>query len=467
MSLLPDTPDFRQILDSLTVSTDPGVCLIRAEIPGRLANGGLVVFPPLFLHSSQEGKIKLAALSRRLIESWQGTEHPTSAKIAEPALAVFSLLRTGYPDSLSLFNRLLESTVPVDVSHFAVFPGTAQEGKPAEFAGFRMGAVQSLSLQHRSTRARSDYFDLHGKLLQHRCCIESPIYKRAVMGFLDLFWQAPSRQTIPNELFFQVLLSYYEALTFSYAERMWQDLDDKQSIGGAAGLEAFDVPSLKRMPGTIFVSVYLNQTRHRWDGYVVPLALSMFHMNSWVGNPPILKTLNAYQADLTFPRSPTLSQVARFGVRARRAANRSDWAEALLNFTIALEMLFSERNQTGQAVSRRFAVVASEPVPEAFAAHRKEILSLYDARSQYVHAGVTPSQTAVESMTGLFEKALAVLVRLERKHVLHEDESFARWIRLLDWIASGYEAGQVPATAVLEEAGLCVVGGGGVSTVTP
>jgi hypothetical protein len=466
MPAIPDTPEFRQLLDSLTVSTDTVGLRLCDEMPGRLGSGKLVIFPPLYLNSSQNGKIQLAALTRKVCESWQDTEHPSAPKLAELALAVFAVLKTGYLDPHALFNRLLESTVAVDVSHFAVFLGKGEEGKPAEFGGFRFGAVQNLSLQHRSTRAHSDYFDLHGKRLHNRWGIESPIYKRSVVGFLDPFWQAPNRAAIAEPAFLQTLLNYYESLTAFYTERMWQDLDDKQAVGAAAGHEVIDVPDLKRATGLSLIAVYLNQTTHKWDGYVVPSEHG-FRMNTWVGDPPILQTLKAFQEGIPSPLSPTLSQVCRFGVRGRRAANRNDWAEALLNFTIALEMLFSEKNQTSQSVSRRFAVVAADTTPEAFSALRREILSLYDARSQYVHAGVTPTQSAVESMTSLFEKAITVLIRLEKVQVLHDKDAFANWIRLLDWIAAGYEAGQVPAAAVLEKVGLRVVGEGADSTVAP
>ncbi len=454
MSSIPDTPDFRLLIDSLSVSTGGPGLKIREETPGVLADGSLVTFPPLYLMSCEDGKIKLAALNRKLCDSWQGSEHPCSSNLADLALAIFAILKISYPDPLALFNQLLESTGPVDVSHFAVFPNMAQDGQPAEFAGFRFGKVQSLSLQYRSTRAKSDYFELHGNRLNRRHGMESPVYKRAVVRFLDLGWQSPTPANIPEKLFHEVLLRYYTELSAIYTERMWQDLDDKQAIGTAAGIEAFGVPSLKRSIGLASISVYLNQTKQRWDGYVVPEERSVFNMNSWIGSPPILQKLENFQSGLTFPPSPTLFQVSRFGVCARRAATRSDWAEALLNFTIALEMLFSEKNQTSQAVSRRFAVVASEPTPGAFTTHRKEILSLYDSRSQYVHAGIAPTQANVESMTFLFEKALTVLIRLEKKQILHDKDQFNRWIKHLDWIASGYEAGQVPADDVLEDTGL-------------
>jgi hypothetical protein len=429
--------------------------MIREEMTGRLANNRFVTFPALYLNSDAGGTIKLGALTRKLKESWQGTEHPSSEKLAALAVAVFAILKAGHPDSLALFNRMLESIVSVDVSHFAVFLGHGEEGDPAEFDGFRFGAVQNLSLQYRSARAHSDYFTIHGKRLHNRWCMESPIYRRSVIGFLDLYWEAPSRKNISDEIFFQTLLSYYEEITGLYAEQMWQDLDDRQVIAAAAGIEVFGVPDLKRATGLAMISVYLNQTNHHWDGYVVPTEQG-FQMNTWIGNPPILQKLKDFQAGLPLPLSPTLAQVARYGVRARRAAARNDLAEALLSFTIALEMLFSEKNQTSQAVSRRFAVVASDPTPDAFTTHRREILSLYDSRSQYVHAGIAPTQAAVDTMTTLFEEALAVLIRLEKRQVLRDKEQFNRWIKLLDWIASGYEAGQIPGNDVLNQAGLRV-----------
>jgi hypothetical protein len=454
MSAIPDNYDFRQLIDSLTVSIDPGGIKIRDEITGQLSNGGLTVFPALYLHFYETGKIGISVLIRKFCESWQGTEHPSSTRLAELAIAVFTVLKSGYPDSLAFFNQLLKSTVDVDVSHFALFPVKSEEGKPAEFSGFRFGAVRDLALEYRSTRANSNYYQLHGGSLGQNLGLESPIYKRAVVSFLDPAWQSPSPSVAMDSRFREVLLCYYYQLSLIYFERMWQDLDDKQSIGVAGGIEAFNVPSLKTALGLASVTIYLNQTKHRWDGYVVPYQKSEYIINSWTGYPDILQNLESFQAGLKFPLSPTLSQVARYGVRARRAASNSDWSEALLSFTIALEMLFSEKNQTSQAVSRRFAVAISGSTPLLFADYRKEILSLYDARSKYVHAGITPNQKSVESMTCLFEKALSVLIRLEKMCVLSDEQSFNDWIKILDWIATGYEASQVPTARILEEAGL-------------
>ena len=366
---------------------------------------------------------------------------------------MFAVLKEGYPDSLILFNRLLKSTVSVDVSHFAVFLSKTQNGAPARFGGFLFGQVQNLSLQHRSKRAKSDYYDLYGENLRHRAGMESPIYKRVVMGFIDLYSQAPISKAISKQLFIRVLLTYYNELSEHYTERMWQDLDDRQLIGAAAGIEAFNVPSLKASIGLVTVAVYLNQTSQREDGYVVPNERGLYS-NHWIGRPPILQTIEDYQSGIKFPISPILTQVARYGVRARRAASQNEFAEALLNFTIALEMLFSERNQTGQAISRRLAVLISEPNPKSYATSKKEIMSLYDNRSQYVHAGVQPDKENVELMVCIFEKAYTVLVRLERRQILHIPESFTRWIHLLDWIASGYEVEQIPTHATQVEIGV-------------
>lgn len=454
MLSLPDTPAFRNLLSSLTVTTGEGDLQVSSKTQGITANREVIIYPALFLNSSQTDDCKLSVLTRKLRDSWKDTQHPSTTRLAELALAVFAVLKAGYLDSFTLFNRLLESTVPVDVSHFMVFPAKAEDGNLGQFAGFRFGDVQNLSLQHRSKRANSDYYNLVRERIRHRHCLESPIYKRAVMGFLDLSWQAPSMRAIPSELLRQVLLNYYEELSTYYTEWMWQDLDDRQSIGAAAGFEAFDVPSLKKdIPGSVSVTIYLNQTPHRWDGYVVPLEHGIYS-NTWSGRPPILQSLEAYQAGLEFPTSPTLAQVSRYGVRARRASRQSELAEALLNYTIALEMLFSEKNQTSQAISRRLAVLISDPNPVSYISSKKKILSLYDTRSQYVHAGVQPVQDIVEAMSSIFESVLAVLIRLERQKILHTKESFAHWIRLLDWIASGYEADQIPTHAVQVEIGL-------------
>ena len=453
MSSLPDTPDFRNLLSSLTVTEVESDINVSSENEFLNVNRETAAPLTLFLNSTQTDSCKISALTRKLVDSWQGTRHPSNTRIAELSLAVFAVLKAGYPDSLTLFNRLLKSTVPVDISHFAVFLSKNENGVPAQFGGFLFGQVQNLALQYRSKRANSDYYNHSGERLRHRSGMESPIYKRVVMGFLDLYYQAPLLTAISDQLFVEVLLTYYDELSEHYTEQMWQDLDDRQLIGAAAGIEPFNVPSLKASIGLVTVAVYLNQTSHRWDGYVVPNERGLYS-NHWIGSPPILQEIENYQSGIKFPISPTLTQVARYGVRARRAASQNEFAEALLNFTIALEMLFSERNQIGQTISRRLAVLISEPNPKSYAKSKKEIMSLYDNRSQYVHAGVQLAKENVELMACIFEKAYTVLVRLERRQILHIPESFTRWIHLLDWIASGYEVDQIPTHAIQLEIGI-------------
>jgi hypothetical protein len=443
MLSIPDTPEFRQILDSLNLTEEVGDIRICAQTMGQRSNEIFVNYPALYLVSDQSSPIKISALIRKLMASWENTDHPVTEKLAELALGTFTVLKSAYPDALALFNQLLNSVVPVDFSHYVILPAPAKQGVPSQFMGFKLGSLEDLSLSYRSTKAHSDYYKLHARSKSKRYALESPVYQRAVIAFLDLSWFSSSPERIHEERFSQILLSYYEELSREYAEQVWRDLDDKQAVGAAAGFEAFGVPSIKHAPGISEVSVYLNQTKNSWDGYVVPLEKGL-QFNSWSGSPPVLKQLESYQKGLNFPYSPTLSQVARFGVKARRASSKGYWAEALLNFTIALEMLFSEKSQTSQNISRRLAVIVCENDPTSYSASKKKVLTLYDSRSKYVHEGDQPDKAIVDEMTSLFERTLALLIRLEKCDMLKDSDKFNIWIKNLDWIASGYEAGHTP-----------------------
>lgn len=460
MTTIPSTPEFQALLDSLTVSTALGELELLPGSDGQAADGNFHRSPALHLHCKYDGKLRPTVLLRKIHEALSKSPHPGNEAIARRILGIFTVLRPGHPDAVELFNAILNGTTTADVTHFAIYPWIAQEGIPAEFMGYKCGELRGLSLEYRSTKANSDYYQLHGRRRARHHSMESPVFQRSVIRFGDLYWYAPEHRRIHHELFSSLLLGYYEALSTIYTDAAWEELDRRQAICAASGLELFAVPDISRCPGLGVVTVYLNQSDHpRARGYVVPTTVGM-NANSWSGTPPILEKAKTLIEDLEYPYSPTLTQVARYVVRARRATEAEKWPDALLNYTIALEMLFSERSQTSQALARRVAVAVSKGVSAEYEPARKETLALYDARSRYVHAGDEPPPEAIAKMEALVANLMEVLLGLERGRRFSDPAGVEEWAKKLDWIAAGFEAGQSPPESVLKEAVLIESGSG-------
>lgn len=450
---LPDTEDFRNLLNSINLSEHTGQLKIIEGPPQGAHDRSAKFGEDIYLNVDQDSKIGLSALIQKLMKSWSGTEHPVTDQLAHLVISIYSTLKFGYQDSYALFNKVLNSLVSVDVSHFIIYPVFADIENPTqEFAGFRFGKFDNFSLQYRCKRARSDYFDLYKKGLSGRQAIESPVFKRVIINFIDLYMLAPKKSKIPAQLFQYVLLQYYETLSEHYLEHMWQFLDDSQMVGAVVGHEIFNVPNLKRAFGTNIVSIFLNQTSNSWDGYVVPYQYIPTYKMA-LGKSLVLNSLKNYQLGIDFPLSPTLSQVSRYAVSAKRHAFQGLFPDALLNFTIALEMLFSDKGQTSQTISRRLAVLISDQNHESYKRNKRKVLELYDFRSKYVHAGIQPKRQSVEEMEDIFKTLMPILIRLERRQVFTPDH-FLHWNQMLDWTAFGYEANQIPNDIVLREIGL-------------
>ena len=138
----------------------------------------------------------------------------------------------------------------------------------------------------------------------------------------------------------------------------------------------------------------------------------------------------------------------------KKAMDRRAYSEGLLNYVIALEILFSEKNSTSDSVASRTAVVVHRVNQKPYAKMRSEVLELYDYRSKYVHKGYSIKYLEAERVGEITKEVVLCLLRLREK-VEYAQEGFPnKWLKRLDWIRASLDAELIVADNNFVELGI-------------
>jgi hypothetical protein len=450
MSDLPDSEDFRALLRSLAVKEEPSAYPVPlVSMAAVLSHGQGSLIRPQYLHFDEQPQGRIKALQAKIETALRQANHPHDPEIVTSVLCVYAVNRRLFPDELAFFNSILNSVVDADVSHYIVLLSGPYKWPKWEYFGYGYSSVGESSLRYRSEKAGSDYYSLYRPRLGERPCMSSPVFRRSVIAFLDILnIQQQETRNPMSEAGYAVLLNYYEHLSRRYLDQMWDDLAERHLIPAAFNKAAIDLSAFRRSVGSESVTVFLNQSQHRWGGYVVPLQNS-FHVNTVDGESEVVRVAKHIEESMGYSQPEIVRQICRFGVLGHDAFRHQKHPEAFLFFMIGIELLLSSRENTTKAIARRTAVLTSVPDVSGFMNRQKEVEALYGLRSQYVHAGKMPSEKATEDLTQIYLQILNTVLSAPPRGD-HPEKAHQDWLKNLDFVASGYDAGHLPSDHLRE-----------------
>ncbi len=119
---------------------------------------------------------------------------------------------------------------------------------------------------------------------------------------------------------------------------------------------------------------------------------------------------------------------------------RHNNSAAFLDFVIAIEILFSEKEGTTDAVSGRtstlVALISSQQQAEVKSkldSVRKEMRRLYGVRSNFVHRGVEISENDLAALRSIVECLTPVALRWNDRATTEDEQMHLGWLRLVDY----------------------------------
>lgn len=458
---IPNQPQFESFLSELSLErplaeSSKRNLLVKTKQWLEFHDGRNSERAAILLWFDDSSGISMEAFRRKLRSELQERGHVSSDEVLVSVLAAFVALFKSAQNKVAAMNSVLESIVPVDVSHFWAYPSPRVDWY-GTWKGWRWGMLNSDLLRSRCRRAGSDYWELWGKRLESVCTTQSPDFRRSVINWGQHC--ATTRRGDPGTAAGDLILNYFETTSTKLEEMAWQDLDQRQALLAAFDLDVFRMHKLREIPFVHKVTVYLGFENPIPHGYVCPMTTAP-HMNWMPPDGEPLQRAREFEAKHLTGELPntelgaTIRSVARYAQLARECHRQREFSDSLLNAVIALEILFSEKEATTTAISTRTAVLIHHRVGKSFQEVRDEVSRLYDERSNFVHRGKLSNQEIAEKALATLQQILLCLFQFQRREGANADWTLKNWLKKLDWVKASIEAGIPIPDSLLTENGI-------------
>jgi hypothetical protein len=431
--------------------------------PVRLREGGdrtwleaaIVAWYPARVTATPE------ALISRIRKELDHKNHASTDGIAKAILGLLCIRRSSSRTATEALNDLLGAVSEVEFHEYliAAFP-PHPDVQDFEIENFRIGRLNREKLVYLCERVQCDYFTRYPDHYRNRFAIE----RRGVKGIALRAWDIGGQCVTPaavETIEYKVIDNYFKKLSEDRQERFRQEVMEAQFVPIAAGANVVDVTDANFWFGSSFVCV-VTWIREKFGGYFCPLGNSANIDFASVDKSfrTALDSLRKLYGFEGLGRSEIHGLIQTFCRFVSLAAVRKKATaeESLLQYVIALDLVFGERDASNQSVARRVAVISAPQLGTSIEAVMNQMKRLYDVRSKYVHRGQRVPQDAVGEVKPLVDSVFGCLMRLQMRRHAHEPKFIDSWLKELDRIHASHEAGKPVSKEELVEAGIIKAG---------
>lgn len=237
--------------------------------------------------------------------------------------------------------------------------------------------------------------------------------------------------------------SYFDGLSMEYFDDFWDQFRCAQDLTIASGAPFLDDRQMRLTPSSNLVSVF-NASDGSW-GHVSPYGHGFFVVDLASADrriPLILDKLKVeFGVDDVANLKPPLKNYVNFVAKAKRYLAEGLLDESFLHYVIALELLFGERQRTAESISHRVAPLIYSSLQLSLGDGTKKLNAIYDARSRYVHRGISVEPNLLAEVAQICEEVLWALMRVLSRNPFQTDP-IEQWTKNLDYVYSALIAGK-------------------------
>lgn len=449
---------FFSFLDSLSFKPNAqGAPLVElwGATHATTASGQHSEIPALRLYQHSPTEVTITGFRQKLRHFLYDVDHVANDQIVDAILGCTVGAAQGGPERASFLELALGKVHKGEVSHFFVLPFIAGTD-PIYFDGYRLGETDLPVLTSRCNRAGSDYAELYSAQLARRFCLQSPTFKHVVIDFPHFGFQSG---LFKNSLGQDLVLNYFTHISRQHFEFMWAHLDRTQVLSAPFNAHLLDVKNFRDQMGQFAqrTTIYLEFSRK--GGYVLPEGNGIILNQPGPNSEAFARFENHREkyrlsdvGDSELGR--TLLMCAGFCQQAIRFLETGRSEDAALYSTICLEHLFSEKTSTSDVVCTRTAALTFLRLGTSYSEAERELRKLYDSRSAFVHSGKSVTPVQAERLVAYARETLRSLLSL---HLNPENRSpgfLQKWVKKLDFLIKGFEAGQTFDESFLAENGI-------------
>lgn len=459
----PDLPAFEEFLRSLTFNPPPSDRYDSIPIylrPARNVDGTIIEPGILNLWFSSECKVTPASVRRKLGEVLCAIHHLSDGPICDALLALLSVVPSKKGTSaIDRLNLLLNHVVSADLSQYFAFLVHGSLTIRYEVGGFHVGPLNLEQLSYRCQKADSDYARIHGRRLRGLPLSIQRQNKVNVLG-MESYIEGWNSVWSPSSIEYALVDLYYHSIADACYDHFFDDFRQAQLLPQALGASWLSVDLLQRLAGSERVSIFLNIKGQR-SGWVAPTTLTMNVDlgGPHVGVPLVVNTLaDRFGALGEGPVDAVIRTFCRFLAEAADLEAQKRKADAFLYHVIALDLLLGEKDSSTASVTKRSALLAHTGLNVENADLIKRCDRIYDARSKYVHGGVTPDPGLLPEVEEISREIAIALFRLRQTGV-NDDADFRKsWVKRIDVLIAKLAAGDLLTEDELRRVGAACQG---------
>ena len=448
---LPELPSFENFLNALTFdkpNEELGWHCILVK-PERETDDE--EDKPIHLWVKDQPELSMLAFVKRFSDEFGKTDHPIEGDLVTLVLAIFATFNKFSGTRVNLFNKLLQFNVPVDVTHFRIYSKMETPGR-FEWNGYKVGLLDWDKLQYKCSRAKLEFCNVYGSELKDCYTLESPVFRRVAIDWKSYgdFCIAKHGTELNDvnikqfiELFNELATYYYVLLGHYLHKQMLKDLEVSQDLLSVFDLRIIDARRFSVFEPKHRISVYQN---FGTDNKTTMFAADTFRLKIEFGPITPIDIVEQFEKEYGLYTSSKneIHNIIRAMCRSihegKKAMDRGAYSEGLLNYVIALEILFSEKNSANDSVASRTAAVVHRVNQKSYTEMRKEVLELYEDRSNYVHKGYSIKYLEAERAGEIAKEVVSCLLRLQKNPRCEQEYFPKKWLKELDLIKAGFDA---------------------------
>lgn len=460
---IPNSPEFKEILSYLTrvdpKNEDYSSIIIKDSNNARTANGTVFKKSPVLLWYKKDSRITIESLIIKINSELKRISHVTGEQIARAIL----LLNTYIDDSnkLDTLNDLISLHTSCEVSQYCLLANAATDiFTPVLFGDYEFSNLDEKRFEYKCHKAGSDYYELYGAELPNKPSIERKRFNTIIINFHEIIQKINfKRQTE----FLDNCLLYFESVSNSLFEKFWDDFNQQQDMQISAGLGILPERFFRERAGAQTISIFLKiPVEGKNRGYVVPLQIGNFYLsmnNDFAKN--ISQLHGSLETDYLINNNhneeiiQTFKTFCKFVAKGYKYLDDKKEDEGFLHFIIALDLVFGDKNESTQTVTKRTALLTHIQSKTDYKKQGKKINELYDLRSRYVHQGIPIKANIINETKGICLIIFYSILRLN-KYWVKKNESLTidLWKKKIDFACSSLEAGIELQTSLKSEIGI-------------
>ncbi len=461
--LIPDLKPLEEFLSNIK-KFDPRDNLFKSKVvisaqKAQDSTGRTFTIPEQRIWYKEIDTFTFESLNSIIKRSLKKVGHPISNDIVDTILLLYTHVPKKNKTNTALLENIFESIQSVTLSQYYFLPMQLEnDNENIIFGRFKIGKIDESKFEYRCKKATSDYYDRYKERIKKRAIVEREYYTVKIIVWETLF----ERDFSKSSNYADHLLAYFESVSYIEFEEFWNLFVQDQYLQISLDVGFLDDKMFKNVFSHEKVSVFTNITApNRNIGYVVPVIHGISGISFQRGlNQEIKNINNRLVLDYNFTGfnnseiHETIKTYIKFNSKGYIHLHEENVDDGFLHFVISLDLLLGDKYDATQAVSRRAALLTFKSFDTSFESQKKLLLKIYDARSKYVHAGESISLELLEKLKSICRIILEALFKIQTNTKYQEKGAFSIWIKELDYIVSGYDAGKVPTESELEMIGI-------------